>query len=199
MNPINPSFPNNPNPVAAPQFPGSVPNTQYPGYTFYEGQYQPQQAPEGYQWGYSAVNQGEVPPPLPPSEDLPKPPPENQTYWYKIADTILRNSAFTCACILTCRFLCFSSNTFSWLESVIFLTGWFYLMPMFWLYPRQAYLLKMKILCKSLYFFHFYWKFKFLIWKHAHVLKYLYVLNIVVILYIWCTFFQTNQQLFLLW
>lgn len=29
--------------------------------------------------------------------------------------------------------------------------------------PRQAYLLKMKILCKSLYFFHFYWKFKFLI------------------------------------
>lgn len=122
MNPINPSFPNNPNPVAAPQFPGSVPNTQYPGYTFYEGQYQPQQAPEGYQWGYSAVNQGEVPPPLPPSEDLPKPPPENQTYWYKIADTctILRNSAFTCTCILTCRFLCFSSYTFSLLESVIF-------------------------------------------------------------------------------
>lgn len=80
MNPVNPSFPNNPNPVPAPQYPGSVPNTQYPGYTFYEGQYQPQ-APEGFQWGYSAVNQGEVPPPLPPSEDLPKPPPENQTYW----------------------------------------------------------------------------------------------------------------------
>lgn len=79
MNPVNPSFPNNSNPVPAPQYPGSVPNTQYPGYSFYEGQYQPQ-APEGYQWGYSAVNQGEAPPPLPPSEDLPKPPPENQTY-----------------------------------------------------------------------------------------------------------------------
>lgn len=163
MNPINPSFPNNPNPVAAPQFPGSVPNTQYPGYTFYEGQYQPQQAPEGYQWGYSAVNQGEVPPPLPPSEDLPKPPPENQTYWYKIADTILRNSAFTCTCILTCRFLCFSSYTFSLLESVIFLTGWFYLLGYanVLIIPRQAYLLKMKIFCKIVYFFHFYRKLKF--------------------------------------
>lgn len=82
MNPVNPSFPNNSNPVPAPQYPGSVPNTQYPGYSFYEGQYQPQ-APEGYQWGYSAVNQGEAPPPLPPSEDLPKPPPENQTYWFQ--------------------------------------------------------------------------------------------------------------------
>lgn len=157
MNPINPSFPNNPNAVAAPQFPGSVSNTQYPGYTFYEGQYQPQQAPEGYQWGYSAVNQGEVPPPLPPSEDLPKPPPENQTYWYKIADTILRNSAFTCTCILTCRFLCFSSYTFSLLESVIFF-DWFRLILSYanvLIIQRQAYLLKMKILCKTVYLVSF--------------------------------------------
>lgn len=159
MNPINPSFPNNSNPVAAPQFPGSVPNTQYPGYTFYEGQYQPQQAPEGYQWGYSAVNQGEVPPPLPPSEDLPKPPPENQTYWYKIADTILRNSAFFVHVywqipVFQQQYILMVgiSNFFDWLilsyANVLII-------------PRHAYLLKMKILCKSLYLFHFYRKLKF--------------------------------------
>lgn len=195
MNPINPSFPNNPNPVAAPQFPGSVPNTQYPGYTFYEGQYQPQQAPEGYQWGYSALNQGEVPPPLPPSEDLPKPPPENQTYWYKIADPILRNSAFTCVCILTCRFLCFSSYTFSLLESVIFWLVDFILCQCFDYSKTSLSVENENFVQEFIYLFHFYWKLKFLNLK-ACTCTYLNLLNILVILYICCTFFQTNQQLF---
>ena len=76
-NPVNPTYPTDAS--AMPQYSRPVATSaQYPpGFSYYEGQYQP---PEGYQWGYSAANRGGVPPPPPPKEDLPQPPPENQTY-----------------------------------------------------------------------------------------------------------------------
>lgn len=61
--------------------------------------------------------------------------------------------------------------------------------------PRQAYLLKMKILCKTVYLVSFLLEIKVLNLK-ACTCTYLNLLNILVILYICCTFFQTNQQLF---
>lgn len=60
--------------------------------------------------------------------------------------------------------------------------------------PRQAYLLKMKIVCKIVYLVSFLLEIKVLNLR-ACTCTYLNVLNIVVILYICCTFFQT----FLLW
>jgi hypothetical protein len=70
--------------VSTTQYAGANSTTQYQGtisstgYTYYGGQFQPP-LPEGYQWGYNSVTQ-EPAPPLPPSEDLPKPPPESQSY-----------------------------------------------------------------------------------------------------------------------
>ncbi|XP_056008299.1 uncharacterized protein LOC125665584 isoform X2 [Ostrea edulis] len=66
--------------ISTTQYPGAISTSQYPEYTYYGGQYQPP-VPEGYQWGFNTMTQGEPPPPpLPPSEDLPQPPPENQKY-----------------------------------------------------------------------------------------------------------------------